>query len=125
MAKQIYIDENGNEVLCGGTIKASNDYSTSEHVIGTWIDGATLYERTFELASMITIGTDWSSTGITLTGADKIIDVEVYRIDTLGEFMTSVSLNSGTKEVSLLTMWNGVELSAGSTITLRYTKTGI
>ncbi len=106
----------------GNGTQTFHNYSTAEQIVGTWIDGSTLYERTFELSSMITIGTDWSSTGITLTGADKIVDVVVYRIDTLGEFMVSVSLNTSTKAVSLLTLWNGVELSAGSTITLRYTK---
>jgi hypothetical protein len=30
----------------GGSGDGKHDYSTDEHVIGTWIDGSTLYEKT-------------------------------------------------------------------------------
>lgn len=33
-------------------------YSTDEHVVGTWIDGSTIYERTVELLSELTIPTN-------------------------------------------------------------------
>lgn len=45
------------EILQSGG--SANNYSTTEHVIGEWIDGAVLYERTFDFTSADMQGT-WS-----------------------------------------------------------------
>ncbi len=51
-------------------------YSTTEQVIGTWIDGSTIYERTFDIGSSLTISNNsWTRSSIPVpTNIDKIID---------------------------------------------------
>ena len=62
-----------------GYLHESHDYSTDEQVVGTWIDGSTIYEKTYELSSELQISnTAWTSTSITMTGIDKILGVEIY-----------------------------------------------
>lgn len=52
---------------------ASQDYSTTEHVIGKWVDGTTdVYERTFIINS--TINSGWNDITTDLTNATQIID---------------------------------------------------
>ena len=52
-------------------------YSTEEQVVGTWIDGSTIYEKTLTLASEITLDTsNWTSVGVSLTGIGMPISVE-------------------------------------------------
>lgn len=38
----------------GGGGGSSHDYSTTEHVVGTWIDGKPLYEKTVDMGSFST-----------------------------------------------------------------------
>ena len=48
-------------------------YSEDEQVIGTWVDGKTLYEKTIVLSNTLTVsGNNWASTGIATT-ADAIV----------------------------------------------------
>ena len=50
----------------------AHHYSTSEKIVGTWIDGSTVYERTFNIGSM-TAGSDKRvSASLSI---DKIIDI--------------------------------------------------
>lgn len=54
-------------------------YSTSEHVIGTWIDGKPLYEKTFTGLSQATSGTAWIVvTGTDIANLKEIINADVY-----------------------------------------------
>ena len=57
----------------------THHYSTDEQVIGTWIDGKTLYEKTWDLGSDITVG-NWT-TIMTLSGIDKLISSESVQTD--------------------------------------------
>ena len=61
--------ENANESGGGGY---AHHYSTTEQVIGTWIDGKPLYERVFE-TNYVPVRDNWVDTGIDATGMDKII----------------------------------------------------
>ena len=57
------------------------NYSTTEHEVGTWIDGSTIYERTFELESQLTVSySTWTSSGISGIGIAKIMGVELFGI---------------------------------------------
>lgn len=57
------------------------NYSTTEHEVGTWIDGSTIYERTFELESQLTVSySTWTSSGISGIGIAKIMGVELFGV---------------------------------------------
>ena len=52
----------------------AHHYSTSEKVIGTWIDGKPIYECTFtNLGLTISTPNSWNHTGITITNLDTIV----------------------------------------------------
>jgi hypothetical protein len=57
------------------------NYSTTEQVIGTWIDGSIIYRRTFEFSSPVSVGDSWVNTPIDSTGIDKIIRSVGYHSD--------------------------------------------
>ena len=56
------------------------EYSTTEHEVGTWIDGAVIYERTFEITGteLEVSNTSWTSTTFTLSGVSQIVGVEIF-----------------------------------------------
>lgn len=59
----------------GGGGSSSHNYSTTEQVIGTWIDGKPLYQITFELSTSMTIpNNSWQSIGVNPTNGEKIIN---------------------------------------------------
>lgn len=59
------------------------NYSTTESAIGTWIDGKTLYQRTFTGNSGNTVENVISN----IAGVDKVIDIEGYLIDISNNFI--------------------------------------
>lgn len=60
------------QIKASGGGSASQDYSTTEHVVGKWIDGETdVYERTIVYETPLALtANDWVDTG--LTSADNI-----------------------------------------------------
>ena len=62
----------------GGGGGGGHNYSTTEQVIGTWIDGSTLYECTYDLGSDLTLqDSTWTDSGVvTPTNANRCIKAE-------------------------------------------------
>ena len=54
----------------------NHDYSTSEHIIGTWIDGKTIYEKVFDFGALPNNTLKSVDSGI--TGIDKVIKVNGF-----------------------------------------------
>lgn len=55
----------------------AHHYSTSEHIVGTWIDGSTIYERTWDLGSDITVSPNsWLDTSIVRGNINRIISYD-------------------------------------------------
>ena len=56
-------------------------YSTDEKVVGTWIDGNTIYSKTFtNLSERLTNVNDWNNTSILLDSSiNQIINCKMYR----------------------------------------------
>lgn len=82
-----------NKLQVGSTIygvsgggSSGHTYSTTEQIVGTWIDGKTVYEKTFTgLSIYIPVRTTgWQNTGISSIGTETII----YGggVDTYGQF---------------------------------------
>ena len=54
-------------------------YSTEEQVVGTWIDGRTLYEKTFTGLSTNTNGTSWVEVvGTDIDNLNEIVNASIY-----------------------------------------------
>ena len=106
----------------------AHHYSTEEQVIGTWIDGSTLYEKTIEYTS--SIGTGWTTlyqdTSISIKDykVSIIIDndgstaLNVYQIASNNYFTTTTLANGNG-----LRIYNTGDTRLGGTITIQYTKT--
>ena len=50
-------------------------YSTEEKVIGTWIDGSTIYEKTYTGLNLSISSSAWGSSSILKTGIDRVINI--------------------------------------------------
>lgn len=60
----------------------SHHYSTDEQVVGTWIDGSTVYEKTFDLGSDTDISyNSWSLTTISLSSINRLVNIKGLNSD--------------------------------------------
>ena len=106
------------------------DYSTTEKIVGTWIDGKPIYKYTYEMVSDTTIGyNNWNTTFTAPSSIDTVIKGELMRktttsgesicypicCDVLPTARTSVKLQINTS--------SDVTCKSGSLITIWYTKT--
>lgn len=107
----VNVDQSG-----GGS---SNDYTTNETIIGTWLD-ATLYRRVFDLGSDASISnSQWTVSGITITNLNKII--KASSVNSTGTFYPLNAYHvSGA--VNLLACRDGNPANS-RWIILEYTKT--
>ena len=65
------------ELPSGGGGGGGHTYSTTEHSVGTWIDGSIIYECTFDYGQDVPIGTNWTAlTNIVIANVDRLIKVE-------------------------------------------------
>ena len=121
----------------------AHHYSTTEQVIGTWVDGKPLYERTF--VDAINIGPQSGSytknITISVENVDDIPYIELYatRVTTLGHTWTQMGTRNNNFEITFadfLVSATGVTFNSVSFpanlgwvgvkdlyITIRYTKT--
>ena len=67
-------------------------YSEQEQVVGTWIDGKTIYGKLFTLENSLLINADsWGDTPISNTDKATIVDVKLW--DTNGSIFTQIGAN--------------------------------
>ena len=104
----------------GGGGGSGHTYSTSEQVVGTWIDRKPIYERTWDLKSDVIVGQWTTVMSITGLNIDKIIN--------------SISIQNDPA-ISMIEYWvdgntlkgNTLRNNAGNDyvryLTLQYTKT--
>lgn len=121
---------------CDIYVEDRHTYSTNEHIVGTWIDGKPIYEKTFTetFATNITDG----------TFKDKVIDDTDIPIDVLVDLHGSLDIGNGGKlilhtvaltntghQAKLTQLVDGIHMSSNHadysgktcTITIQYTKT--
>ena len=111
-------------------VKATQDYSTIEHVVGTWIDGSTLYEKTISCGALPNNTGKIVSHGI--SNLKKIVEYKGYSYSTTygntitmpfsADALYSRVNSNGTDSLQIIT---GGDLSGYNEtyITIRYTKT--
>ena len=119
-----------NVTISNGVISASGggevEYSTDEKVIGTWIDGSDVYEKTFLLNPIIhTDGNVWVDTGCVIANLGNILEYHIICRDT---YVNSAPANSSN--CSFRYNNNNIQLFVNSNwfldlqaIVIRYTKT--
>ena len=103
----------------------AHHYSTSEKIIGTWIDGSTVYERTWDFsANPIQLRyNDWVDSGIPSSdGIANIIDARC--LESRYNLIPSVEamVGAGNHPVGLNCITNTTQRRVGY-LTLQYTKT--
>lgn len=60
----------------------AHHYSEDEQIVGTWIDGSTVYEKTFDLGSDTTISyNSWSLTTISLSSINRLVNIRGLNSD--------------------------------------------
>lgn len=97
-------------------------YSTDEQVVGKWIDGSTLYERTFKPTTSMSIPVNgtWYNTNININYVNKIVEA------TVGNDTWVMGVFSVFKNSNLLYITSGGAMGSNTLsvnrITIRYTK---
>ena len=105
------------------------NYSTTEHIIGKWIDGSTLYEKTINYGSMP--NNDRVLIDHNISNLAAIYEIRAIAVGSGGYFSiptanptaanASVNVEASTTQVGIRT---GRDFSSyNAYITLRYTKT--
>lgn len=101
------------------------DYSTTEKIVGTWIDGKPIWQKTWSVVKTVSSGA--STTLFTLSGVDTSIMVSSFVIENNNKFM----LPDSNCRIKIDSSGNVIaNTSSGSSfsnatwyITLQYTKT--
>lgn len=104
---------------------AGHTYSTTEQIVGKWIDGKTLYEKTFTVSNVTINTSDWQNIE-QIADIDKLVSTDgVVTIlfngqqTGVGPYF-NVSVNSSGYVRFICTTWNNE--TADVVVTLRYTK---
>lgn len=130
MAKAIL---NGNEIFGnvhmgeGGNM---HNYSTTEQVVGTWIDGSTVYEKTIYISSLPSTLNQFVMYPHNIQNFNELIDIKGFT-DTgtfkipmpfiAGAFAGNISLSATSTDVGIMVGQDRSSMSGY--IIIRYTKT--
>ena len=104
-------------------------YSTSEQVVGTWLDGSVLYEKTYTYTATSQITSTFAmaslDSGISVKDIEATADElgNVYSCPYVGANGTYTMINTTPQQISVAI--SGTTWSTGTIfrVTLRYTKT--
>ena len=94
-------------------------YSTDEKIVGEWIDGSFIYEKTYSgLNIQVQRKGEWAETGISATNMSKIIDGTMR--DTYGQKLDGViGFVNSNAEIGIVVILDNRTIT---NITVRYTK---
>lgn len=112
-----YIKVIGIKYGSGGT--SGYNYSTTEQVVGTWIDGSTIFERSYAITNQ-NISTGWTVL-VSSISIDKFISGEVC-ISSGGYDYTWNALYYNNGNIAVYNFLGGAIQSANGYVTIRYTK---
>lgn len=109
----------------------AHHYSTDEQVVGTWIDGSAVYEKTFELSDRTSVKNDYSTIIISDTttyAINNIIDCVYYDnnggsdLSVIRALPTNIETYLSANN-TLIAYYNTDNVYQITKFTLRYTKT--
>lgn len=115
-----------NNVLAYSGGGSEHTYSTTEHVIGTWIDGSPIYEKTFAVTS-VPVGEGWVSVG-TVSGIDLLLDAEVGLKSSLNDYNyanLTVDVRFSDNAICVYNDLGGTLGTVSGGVTVRYTKASV
>lgn len=104
-----------------------NTYSTDERIVGTWTDGNTVYEKTFEIPALpnnTTLNIDHN------ISIDKIVSIDAYATDNtnylpipfiFNDMESIINITAGKVRIVIFSNRNASTYKG--IVTLRYTKT--
>ena len=109
----------GGTIATGTLNTSSDDYSTEETVIGTWIDGKPIYRKVYTGLGELTFARDeWLKiSSIPATGMDRIVSARAFRTSDMSSLITSAAIRDGYIHVNSHTLYDF------SILLLEYTKT--
>ena len=114
---------------------SGHDYSSTEQVIGTWIDGKTLYEKTISFTTASTSGYTQQDLGLSSSDIDTIFVQSGFvakgdNVATWGAYASSVNpeqcigfLYRNSTNISFDYRVGSAYFAGSSSLTVRYTKT--
>lgn len=101
----------------------THHYSTDEQVVGTWIDGSTIYEKTLVMPNAVTVTANgaWIGSGVSRPSGSNVVRAEIvndYIVGVIGIYISS------TNELYLSNIPKTADITipANTPITIRYTK---
>ena len=99
-------------------------YSTNEHIVGTWIDGTTVYEKTIDLGSGGTniSNSSWTTlSGVSITNLNDIIEASGFSPS--NKIFTPMLMINDSGTIKALVGRSNAPVEAIRYITIKYTKT--
>lgn len=105
-------------LICVKAVVAGEVYSTEERVVGTWIDGKKIYQRTWDNLSISLRAGNWYSTNIDSTNC-----IPVNAVAYAGgndNFIKYLNVRSHSNQWKLL---SDVDVGTFTVLTIQYTKT--
>lgn len=111
-------DANGIVVNNIATFAKADLYSTDEKMIGRWIDGKPLYQKTFTGLNYGSTKNAWSDSGVSLTNCSDLIRVECVRSSDSANIAMSFRMNGNNIQYYAFEGFPGID-----TMTVQYTKT--
>lgn len=117
-------------IKLGGGGSSGHNYSTTEQVIGTWIDGKPLYEKTIVYTPSGTISSNTTIANIPNAKVMRVTEATAYNpSENRGYALPDVRSNGGTKftydngDVTLEIINDSWSSSWTFYVTVQYTKT--
>lgn len=101
------------------------NYSTTEQIVGTWIDGRPVYENTISISRLAFPSNQWTWFSLSFDG-DFIIDSEVYYKSSLGDYSYSnlpLAINYSNGDIGIYNNVGGNLGEGSGYLTIRYVKT--
>ena len=130
------IPSSANDISYGiGTVKDALDglntalaYSTTEHVVGKWIDGSTLYEKTIDFGALPNASTASKAHGI--NNLSTIVSIQGTASDSSYAYPLPYTAVEPVNNIQMYILEANIWIRSGTNrtglhgyVTLRYTKT--
>lgn len=71
------LDDIANANISGAVVGNGLNYTTSEQIVGRWVDGKPIYQRTFIYSGAVTSGTTYFATDFVNTGMTTVIKSDI------------------------------------------------
>jgi hypothetical protein len=108
------------ESYTGGTGDGGHTYSTTEHVVGTWIDGKPIYEKSYPITNT-NISTGWNILINNVSDIDTFVSGECVLSDSSYDYSWEGSYHHNG-DIAIYNFLGGDISSANGYVTIRYTK---